>query len=87
MKEKVFSLFNVGRWEDVDLELCKVVPVLYRGPFNLEKVRFALDALRIAGSVAAPGFMNPEGVVVYHTAGNYLFKATIENDEKHKGEN
>lgn len=33
------------------------------------------------GSVAAPGFANPEGVVIYHTAGNVLFKKTLIKDE------
>jgi hypothetical protein len=28
--------------------------------------------------------MNPEGVVIYHTASGQLFKKTIENDEKPK---
>lgn len=38
------------------------------------------------GSMAAYGFMKPEGVVVYYVAGNVMFKKTIEKDEKHKGE-
>jgi len=29
--------------------------------------------------------MNPEGVVVYHVAGNVGFKKTIDNDEQPKG--
>jgi len=31
--------------------------------------------------------MNPEGIVIYHTAGNLYFKKTIENDKKGKDEN
>ena len=38
------------------------------------------------GSLAAPGFMKPEGVVIYHTAANIMFKKTFKNDEKGKGE-
>lgn len=34
---------------------------------------------------AAPGFMRPEGVVVYHSAGQ-VFKALIENDDQPKGD-
>ena len=45
----------------------------------------ALEALRVRGSEAAPGFMNPEGVVIYHIAGNIGFKKTIEKDEQPKG--
>jgi len=37
------------------------------------------------GSIAAPGFMQPEGIVIYHTSGNVLFKKTFENDEVGKG--
>ena len=48
--------------------------------------KYCLNLLREHGSVAAPGFTKPEGVVVYHTAGNLLFKATLEGDEGHKGE-
>jgi hypothetical protein len=29
--------------------------------------------------------MRPEGIVVYHKAGGYLFKVTIEKDEQPKG--
>jgi hypothetical protein len=34
--------------------------------------------------MAAEGFMDPEGIVVYHTAGNVGFKKTIENDDQPK---
>ena len=72
----------------------KAVPVLYRGPWtfpsdDLDEVFFApeeeLHGLDIAGSRAAPGYMNPEGIVVYHSASDYLFKATIKKDEAYKG--
>ncbi len=39
----------------------------------------------MTGSKAAPGFDNPEGVVVFHTANSSLFKVTLEGDEKPKG--
>jgi hypothetical protein len=40
--------------------------------------------LRIDGSLAAPGYMNPEGVVVFHVAGGVAFKKTL-GDDGHKG--
>jgi hypothetical protein len=58
-----------------------LVPVLYRGPFSLEAVEIQLYQLASLGSQAAPGFMNPEGVVVFHVAGNCMFKKTIKGDE------
>jgi len=64
---------------------CGVVPVLYRGPFSTERVKLEMDALHDFGSKAAPGFKNPEGVVVFHIAGNTGFKATLDNDDEPKG--
>ncbi len=85
---KRFSLFNVSKWEDPALRpiCCDVVPVIYRGLFDTACVDGAVDALRTWGSLAAPGYHNPEGVIVFHTASNFLFKKTLDNDDKHKGE-
>lgn len=33
------------------------------------------------GSYASLGYMKPEGIVIYHTAANVMFKKTFENDE------
>jgi hypothetical protein len=60
------------------------VPVLYVGPFDTEMVDEILLKLHTEGSVAAPGFMKPEGVVVYHKASNGLFKKTLDNNDQHK---
>lgn len=86
LKEKRFSLFNTARWSDDSLRpaCCHVVPVLYTGMFYTTQIDDALNQLRIYGSKAAPGFMKPEGVVIYHTAGNLYFKKTIEGDESPK---
>lgn len=64
---------------------CSLVPVLYSGPFGTDTVDSAVSALAAGGSIAAPGFMQPEGVVVYHAASRTLFKKTIEKDEEPKG--
>jgi RNA ligase len=64
---------------------CHVVPVLMRGKFDTEAIEACLDMLRELGSDAAPGFMKPEGVVVFHTAGNVGFKKTLEKDGMPKG--
>lgn len=80
--EKRFSLFNIERWSDGGLpECCHLVPLLYRGPFNTQAIEACLDDLRANGSYAAPGFINPEGVVVFHLAGRVGFKKTIEKDD------
>ena len=88
LKEKRFSLFNVGRWgrPEATLPDCVyVVPELYRGEMDISVVNELIEGLKIGGSVAAPGFMRPEGVVVFHTAMNGYFKVMCENDDLPKG--
>lgn len=83
LTEKRFSLFNVHRWSDSRPGCCHVVPVLAEG-IGFGLVNECIERLRLEGSVAAPGFMKPEGVVAYHTPGNALFKVTLERDEEPK---
>lgn len=82
---KRFSLFNVSRWSEERPSCCDVVPTLYRGDFTTEAVDNTIAVLRDTGSMAAPGFMQPEGVIVFHIAGNVGFKKTLEKDEVPKG--
>lgn len=78
--EKRFSLFNVARWGDQNPPpaCVSVVPILARG----EAVDPAgvLAGLVERGSAAAPGFMQPEGIVVFHSASRQLYKMTVEMD-------
>ncbi len=87
LTEKRLSLFNVHRWEKGIPEGVPVslVPVLYKGPFATWVVDDVVRGLREGGSFAAPGFMDPEGVVVFHTASSTLYKVTVKDDEKPKG--
>lgn len=85
MKVKKWSLFNVGRWGEQRPACCDVVPTLYTGDFDTNNIMAAFESLRTNGSVAAPGFMRPEGIVIYHTQANVLFKKTFEHDDKGKG--
>lgn len=96
LEEKRFALFNVSKWQNKDLPLvdekqryapvpCEVVPVLYEGNFDTDAIDFTLQRLQHNGSFAVPGFMNPEGIVIYHTAAGQYFKKTIEGDDKPKG--
>jgi hypothetical protein len=84
MNRKVFSLFNVSRWEIERPLCCDVVPVLWRGDFSELNVREIMENLKASGSVANKGFMNPEGIVVFHMAGNVGFKKTFEKDNTGK---
>lgn len=83
--EKRFSLFNTHRWgpngkDGPPPACCHVVPVLAVGPFSMGLIDFSLHELEHGGSVASPGFMRPEGVVVFHSAANSLFKMTLNGD-------
>lgn len=84
--ERYFSLFNVSRWADASARpaCCRVVPTIYRGLFSTLEVEQALLELKTRGSVAAPDFYDPEGVIVFHTAAQIGFKKTLKNDDKPK---
>lgn len=84
MEGRKFSLFNTHRWKDDRPACCDVVPILYEGLFDAEAIWQATDDLRKTGSVAVPGYMNPEGVVVFHTAANLCLKVTCKDDNKPK---
>lgn len=84
---KRFSLFNTFLWSDplTRPACCDVVPVLYEGMFEESEIYRTLRNLIYDGSTAAPGFMQPEGIVIYHQAAKQYFKKTIVGDEKPKG--
>lgn len=85
LTERRFSLFNTARWNPDNPNrpaCCRVVPVLAQGtPVDIEKV---LHYLRELGSSAAPGFMKPEGIIVYHGASRTYYKVTLEKDDEPK---
>lgn len=96
LKEKRFSLFNVSRWVPVGLPktdkqeyhpaCCHLVPVLWVGNADEinEGVLYSTHYLMENGSKAAPGFVDPEGIVIYHTAANVGFKKTLKDDHQPK---
>lgn len=87
LSEKRFALFNVGRWEaSTKPACCEVVPVLYRGEFDgfMGHQWDVMDHLKQYGSKAVPGFMDPEGIVVFHEHARVAFKKTF--DDNHKGQ-
>ena len=79
-----FSLFNSERWITERPSCCDVVPVLFDGIFDTNPIRGVLSKLEKEGSIASPGFMNPEGIVVFHVAANTGFKKTLHKDEMSK---
>lgn len=85
LQDRRFALFNSKVDRDKLPSCVGVVPVLYRGLFSTGMVRDCIIRLTQDGSVAVPGWMKPEGVVVYHEKAGQLFKVTCENDEQPKG--
>jgi hypothetical protein len=90
LDHKRFALFNpkhyaaaeAARQWNVALD---VVPVLYDGPFSEAKITSTLFDLAMTGSRMVPGYHDPEGVIIFHTASRHLYKVTIKGDEKPKG--
>lgn len=90
--DRRFSLFNTRRWSQGNdpWGLDKVpglgmVPILSVEPFSTDEARNSVEFLREKGSQAAPGFMRPEGVCVFHVAAQTVFKTFLENDQIPKG--
>jgi hypothetical protein len=86
LAEKHFMLFNVIRWADVDfttpnLEVATVLSAPDMTAVDLKDVPTFISALQAVGSFHVPGYMNPEGVVIYHHAARQLFKVTVKDDE------
>lgn len=83
LDHKRFALFNVNRYGDLGLSAVpnlETVPVLYEGEFDTEKVRMEFKTLMQWGSVAVPGYMNPEGIIVFHSASQNVYKVTDAGD-------
>lgn len=84
---KRFALFNAFRWKEHRPAPFDVVPVLWSGSgddLNLG-IKLAIDSLELRGSVAAPGFMNPEGIIIYSDETKIMWKKYLVNDRNSKG--
>lgn len=75
-KGKKFSLFNTMRWsqqENPYPDLIHIVPCL-----PVDSSEEAREFLKQNGSVVAPGFMRPEGAVMFDPDTNTCFKIIID---------
>jgi len=82
LREKRFSLFNVARWQpdrQTPPACCHVVPLI--GYLMPADINIELEKLRRSGSLAAPGYMKPEGIIVWHSQSKQYYKVLIENDD------
>lgn len=87
--EKHFSLFNTHRFSEIEAVsdgLVRCVPILYKGPMVEKEITHRLDLLQEIGSYASPGFMNPEGICIYHTSSGIVQKITLDNNDAGKWE-
>lgn len=92
LDHKRFALFNIAKWGEEFAEpvkfddgtLLTVPPVLYRGVYSDEEIRDALKRLHDFGSVAVPDFMNPEGLVIFHTQTRLCTKYTLDDNDDSK---
>lgn len=93
--DRTFSLFNTSRFKHLADEEARaaiqppkelsVVPVLAVHTLDTQLVLDVMDELKHKGSAASPGYMNPEGVVVFLPSVGRCFKVTYDGD-KHKWE-
>lgn len=101
LNERRFSLFNIKKWDELMLwehgltEIgVHVVPTLnsISSPddgypvFDTNVIELEVEWLREHGSVAAPGYKDPEGVVVRHMMSGQMYKRLLENDDVPKSE-
>lgn len=83
LPDKRFALFNTARWGAHNPNTpacCEVTTVM-----PTQDPDEAISLLRTLGSHHVPGWMQPEGIVVYHTASRNLYKVSLENDAEGKG--
>ena len=82
LKEKKFALFNTKRWGTHNPntpECCTVVPIL-EPEGQTGNPYFAMLELKRTGSIMVPGYMFPEGIVVF-IKDHVMYKDTFDNSE------
>lgn len=84
---KRFALFDIrhsdkpwgGVWDDDANEIGMLtVPVLYDGPMDHKEIERTVEHLQKRGSVVAPGYRHPEGLVVRFSHNGVRFKKVID---------
>ena len=73
-----------SKFQEYAPKCCSVVPVLFEGDFHTTHILNTMDNLQEHGSAAAPGFMKPEGIVIFHKHSGSLYKKTFDFDNKGK---
>jgi hypothetical protein len=86
LKEKRLALFNTFRPADTLPPGIEQVKVLYQGTGSrlTDIVNGLIAKLNAEGSQHVPGYMKPEGLVVYSSLTKSRYKVLCENDEGRK---
>lgn len=80
VKDRRFYLFDALRWETSDDYFAEqvpglgVVPIVHRSDNFFEAIQVAEYWLTEEGSMVAPGYRRPEGMIVYHVPARARFK-------------
>lgn len=75
ISDKRFSLFNTHRWLKPDAVLPNCVHVV---PTIDGTINEAIELLKTNGSLAAPGFMRVEGIIVYNSLAKSYYKVILD---------
>ena len=101
LEDHAVAIFRIGSHshgtyippEDPNGVALYCVPVLWAGPWIELTMNGSwwwpgkiINQLVKEGSRAVPGYMKPEGIVIFHKASQICFKVTCENDETFKGD-
>lgn len=83
LSNKRFALFNTARPKDTLPVCCEQVTIMYQGPgLELSRITTELIAhLNAKGSVHCPGYLKPEGLVVYSSLTKSRYKVLCGNDD------
>lgn len=80
LTEKRFTLFY-RKGVDYLPDFVRFAPILYKGEYSEQAIADTMADLKTNGSRAAPGYMNPEGIIIQFYNSDGIYKKTFELDK------